>query len=584
MALVPLEGEAKAADSGVLDVTDRQIQQAGVRFGKAARRDLVKTIDTYGEIAYDERRLGRITSWVAGRVEKLHVNFTGESVRKGDLLAELYSGPLIVAVGQLGEAKKALSRLKEGRPHESALRQAEELVASTRVLLVRQGLESSQVREIEKAVDAGRDPLGGSTIPTLPIRAKTGGVVIEKKVEEGEYVREGTELLRIADLTTVWLYAEIYENELPFVRVNDPVVITTRARPAEEFQGTVAFIDPFLQRKTRTVRVRIDIPNEEGKLKPGMFARARIRRALPGVLAVPESAVLHSGMRKIAMCHDGKGRFRPTLLRLGRMWLHPAEPDAPRWNALDFALDQYERYHEVLGGLAEGDEVVVAGNFLLSAEAQFQGLLKKLMEDEAEDEPPSGGKTGRCAWDGMEMPAEKMTRVEDGGETLHFCSAEEESEYHRAPEKSWHHWMRAYRTAMEAVLLAYFAVGDSLADDHVAKDGFAKIAETARLPEPRPHFDRHAVETMSRRMEAVRQAAAKGAETGDLVEQRRAYGLISIELVEYVRSETPEKIANGEVHGYRCGMAGSRHGIATENWLQREPGRRNPYMGREMFG
>ena len=137
MALVPLEGELKASEAGVLDLTDRQIQQAGVRFGKVSSRELIKEIDTFGEVHYDERKLSRITSWIPGRVEKLHVNFTGERVDIGSPLVDLYSPALIVAVDQFAEAKRGLVILSKGKPHASALNQARSLVASSRILLAR---------------------------------------------------------------------------------------------------------------------------------------------------------------------------------------------------------------------------------------------------------------------------------------------------------------------------------------------------------------------------------------------------------------------------------------------------------------
>ena len=542
MALVPLEGEVKSGGAEVLDLSDRQVQQAGVRFGFVAKRDLVKEIHAFGEIVTDERRMSLVTSWVPGRIERLHVNFSGAQVRKGELLAEIYSPPLVVAIGQFREAKLGLAELLKGRPHATAVKQANGLVESTRVLLLRQGLQSDQVKKIESEMDAGKDPLAGDHVPAIPIRAKRSGVVMEKRVDEGEYVKEGTELFRIADLSALWIYAEAYEYELPFVKVGMDVVLKTRSLPGETFEGKVAFIDPFLQKKTRTVRVRVDVPNPAGRLKPGMFARVVLRSEIHGVPSVPESAVLHSGLRKIVLVHEGKGRFRPTRVRLGRTWLYPARPDAARTGAPDFTLDEHERYHEVLGGLREGDEVVVSGAFLLSAEAQFQGLLKGLMEDEPKSE----------------------TRIEEISPAGHSSQA----------------WLREYQAMMNRVMEVYYVAGDGLADDKTVSEAFSRMEREAVLS----NEDKAADTAALKRVKSIRESAARGKETKDLVEQRRAYGEISNELVAYVKARAPQSVSNGQVHGYTCGMAGKMHKIPSEDWLQPKKGLRNPYMGRAMYG
>jgi len=229
------------------------------------------------------------------------------------------------------------------------------------------------------------------------------------------YVKEGDVLFRVADQTTVWLNVEVYEDDIPLlfearegdyyqcpmhpqrvsdgpgncpdcgmdlIRTNDDVTASIKARayPGEEFEGKIAFADPFLDPETRTVRVRVNVANTQMKLKPNMYALARIEVAAGQVLAVPENAVLQSGERSVVLVEESPGRFRPRLVRLGRLWLVDREQAAGERNDLVFKKAAH-RYHEVLEGLESGDHVVTSGNFLLGSESQLQGALAAMMHE-----------------------------------------------------------------------------------------------------------------------------------------------------------------------------------------------------------
>jgi len=400
-------GEEEQA--GVINVTPQQVQLTGVTVAPVERRDLARTIDAYGTIDYDETRLGVVSAWVGGRIDKLFVDFTGTTVQKGHALVSLYSPQLISSENEYLVAIENQRRARQSGMAQ-AIQSANALVESSKQRLLRWGLGEKQLDHVVET---------GQVEDHITIYAPQGGTVTEKKAYEGMYVKEGDVLFRIADLATVWLYAEIYEDDIPFlyqdrpgdywtcpmhpdvreeepgscpkcgmelIRANDEIyaTITARALPGQTFQGSIAFTDPFLDPKTRTVRVRMNIRNEGKRLKPNMYARAQIRLPLNDVLAVPENAVLQSGTRQIALVEEAKGRFRPQPVRLGRMWLDdPSQIDAER-KQLVFEPNAV-RYHEVLAGLDAGERVVTSGNFLLGSESQLQGALAKMLAESSVD-------------------------------------------------------------------------------------------------------------------------------------------------------------------------------------------------------
>jgi RND family efflux transporter MFP subunit len=363
---------------------------------------------------YDETQLGVVSAWVDGRIDKLFIDFTGVTVHRGHDLVSLYSPKLISGEN---EYLLALDNLDQSRTtgREQSISSAQALVASARQRLSRWGLSESQLDHLEKSREVEDH---------ITISAPQGGTVIEKQAYEGQYVKEGDVLFRIANLSTVWLYAEIYEDDLPFlyqarrgdyygcpmhrqvhsdkpgrcpicgmdlVRTNDDVKvhITTRALPGETFEGRIAFTDPFLNPQTRTVRIRVNIDNPEQKLKPNMFARAHIVVPRGETLAVPENAVLQSGERSIVLVEEAPGTFRPQLVRLGDKWLNDVGRESEERTELAFHKNAL-RYHEVLAGLNGGERIVTSGNFLLGSESQLQGALANMS---AASDSAAGGDT-----------------------------------------------------------------------------------------------------------------------------------------------------------------------------------------------
>jgi len=426
MTLVRKE-RGQEEETGVVAVTPQQVQLTGVTVAPIERRNLARTINAYGNIDYDETRLGVVSAWVGGRIDKLFVDFTGTTVQKGHALVSLYSPQLISTENEFLIAVESLRKAEQsGMP--DAVKSAGALVESARQRLLRWGLSEQQLDHVAETKQVEDH---------ITIHAPQGGTVIEKKAYEGMYVKEGDVLFRIADLATVWLFAEVYEDDIPFlyqnrpgdywtcpmhpdvhqrtagscprcgmelVRTNDSidVMITARAVPGESFAGNIAFTDPFLDPSTRTVRVRVNIRNPEQRLKPNMYARAWIHLPLSDILAVPENAVLQSGTRRIVLVEESPGRFRPQPIRLGRMWLDDPSRAAAERRQLVFETDAV-RYHEVLAGLQPGDRVVNSGNFLLGSESQLQGALAKMLAQTAADS--SAGEAARSvSYDFMDEP------------------------------------------------------------------------------------------------------------------------------------------------------------------------------------
>ncbi|MDH3197681.1 MAG: efflux RND transporter periplasmic adaptor subunit [Candidatus Krumholzibacteria bacterium] len=399
--------QKKAGDedeSGVVAVTPRQVQLAGITVAPVEVRALSRAVDAYGKIDYDETRLAVVSAWIGGRIDKLYIDFTGVTVDKGHALAWLYS-PELISTGNefLLAVRNQHSIEASGRADAAA--HARALVESSRQRLLRWGLTRTQVDHIAET---------GQVEDHITIYAPQGGTVIEKRAFEGMYVKEGDVLFRVADLHQVWMHAEIYEDDISFlyqeregdyyeclmhpevrspqpgacpkcgmdlVRMNDAVKaeITTRSFAGEAFEGQIAFTAPVLDPQTRTVRARVNIANREQKLKPNMYARASIRLPAGDVLAVPENAVLQSGSRTIVLVEEAAGRFRPQPVRLGRMWLDDAGREREERRELVFKREAL-RYHEVLAGLEPGERVVTSGNFLLGSESQLQGALARMLE------------------------------------------------------------------------------------------------------------------------------------------------------------------------------------------------------------
>ena len=264
MDLIPLEHESSdELGPRQLRMSETAARLAEIETSLVKRQYVDNLVRMVGKVEFDETRVADITAWAPGRLDRLFVDYTGVTVRKGDHLVEMYSPELIVAQRELIEAMKSADRLGSF-DRELAMSTRESAAEKLRLL----GLLPKQIAEIKHR---------GQPTDQLTIYSPIGGVVIEKLATEGMYVKTGTTIYRIADLSTVWVFLEAYESDLPWLRYGQQVEFTTEAYPGETFHGRIAFIDPLLDDATRTVQVRVNVPNADGRLKPGMFVRAIVR-------------------------------------------------------------------------------------------------------------------------------------------------------------------------------------------------------------------------------------------------------------------------------------------------------------------
>ncbi len=342
-------------------------QMIGVETTPVTYRSLAKEIDAVGKIDYDERKIALVSSRIAGRLDKLYVNFTGTRVEKGEPLALIYSPDLVATQQEYLLAAETFERVKGSRIKE-VVESAGSLVDATRNRLLLWGVTEEQIAKIQPE---RRNHF------QMTIYSPLGGTVIEKMAFEGKYVTEGEALYKVADLSTVWMQGEVYEFELPWIKPGQSVEIATPSYPGKTFAGRVSFIDPMVNPQTRTIKVRVDIPNPNATLKPQMFVTAKLRASLGRpTLAVPKSAVLDTGLRQIVYLDKGNGLYQGRQVTLG--------PEAGG-------------YYPVIKGLAEGDRVVTAGNFLIDSQTQLSGPsmgLPSLGESEKMAVAEKGGPKG----------------------------------------------------------------------------------------------------------------------------------------------------------------------------------------------
>jgi Cu(I)/Ag(I) efflux system membrane fusion protein len=329
-----------AASSGAIVIPAVFKQLIGVRSAPAARATLEQEIRTVGTVGYDERGFTQVTLKISGWVREVFVNSIGRPVRKGEPLFTLYSPDLLITQDEYLLALKTQVQLTAS-PLAEAKANAGALVASARERLRLWDLTDEQIIALERR---------GKAEPSLTVYAPASGIVLKREAVPGKYVEPGTALYEVADLSTVWISADIYESEVKAVTLNQQASVTLAAYPGEIFRGTVAYIYPTLNTETRTVRVRLELPNPELKLKPGMFGNVRLQTEVVKTLVVPKEAVLETGLRQLVFMDRGQGRYEPASVKLGRR----SQDDV-----------------EVLEGLKEGDRIVTSANFLLDAESKL---------------------------------------------------------------------------------------------------------------------------------------------------------------------------------------------------------------------
>lgn len=340
--------QTTSTGSGQVSISVEKVQKLGVKSEAATLRMLAKTIRAAGRIEIDERRTYAIAPKFEGWVERLYVNTSGQSVSKGQPLFDVYSPELISAQREYAIAMQGVLSLKDAEddaPGSSAKDSMKQLAAASLARLRNWGIADDQIRQLAK----------GEAKRSLTFYAPVSGIVLEKKAVQGMRFMPGEMLYQIADLSSVWMVAEVAEQDIGSVKAGSVAQVNIAAYPDKHFEGKVDFIYPTLNTATRTVQVRVELANPNGLLKPAMFANVELAVSHGGkVLTVPASAVIDSGIRQIVLVQLAEGRFEPHTVKLG---------------------SRSENYVEVLEGIAEGEQVVTSANFLIDAESNLKAAL-----------------------------------------------------------------------------------------------------------------------------------------------------------------------------------------------------------------
>lgn len=332
MEAIQREGRTMEIPPGAIEISPERQQLIAIRFGKVEKRPVNKVIRTVGRIGYDETRLFTVSPKVGGWIEELYADFTGKKLNRGEPLLTIYSPELVSAQEEYLIALRAARALKGG----------EGLVDSARRRLRLWDISDDQIKALEET---------GRIRKTLTLHSPFDGFVLERMAYPGMNVSPGMALYKLADLSSVWIYADIYESEIPFIRLGQEAMIQLSYEPGKYLKGQVKYIYPYFDAVTRTGKVRFEFANPKGLLKPEMYANVEIRIPLGIQLVVPEGAIIDTGLRKVAIIDLGFGYFEPRDVKLGM---------------------KVENDYIVLGGLKEGERVVTSANFLVDSESKFK--------------------------------------------------------------------------------------------------------------------------------------------------------------------------------------------------------------------
>ncbi len=589
MTLIPLEsGSAKADGPRTLRLEDGQKALAGIRTAPVVRKELAHTVRLVGKLAVDETALATLSAWVGGRLDRLFVDYTGLTVRADDHMAEIYSPQLFHAQEELIVAVESAKQTEAKQDPELA-KIANATVMAARKKLSLYGLSDEQMQEI---IDRGT-PSDHITL-TAPI----GGTVIHRGAVEGQYVKEGDSLFTIADLKHLWLELDAYESDMPWIRYGQEVMFEVDAWPGEMFRGKITFIDPVLNPITRTVHLRVEVNNEDGRLRPEMYVRAKVQTMVVG-LGTP-AAIDMAGKwmcpmhPKIVTEEEGVcpicGMDLETVESLGYL-AATAKEDLPLLipvsaplltgnRALVFVelkdgelhgASVFEARDVVLGpragdyfvvreGLKEGEIVVSRGAFTIDSELQLRGKPSMMA-------PKGGGAGGGHAG----MPGMKGMKGMDSMEGM------EDMDSMEMPQPEEEQSSLKFRQANGRMLFAVATVGDLLADDDFA----AAEKQVQRLLAELKSIDAtSAPQNAANSLQALADAAQLCAQAKDLDSLRTAFAKLQAPSVDLAQSFGYVGVEK-ELAIFHCPMALGN----GADWIDfHGDDTRNPYYGSSMLG
>jgi Cu(I)/Ag(I) efflux system membrane fusion protein len=320
-----------------LTVAQEVQQRIGVTLGSVEETPLTMTIRAVGIVRPDETKVAHIHLKTEGWVEKLFVSFTGQEVKAGDPMLSIYSPAFFTAQREL------LSALRSTKSNLEGMGDQQVVLEAARRRLELWDVPADAIKTLETS---------GKPSTSLILRSPITGTVLEKKAFQGQYIMTQNELYVVADLSTVWMQAKVFEYELPHIEIGMPATVSFPSLPKQKFAGKVVFIDPVVDEMSRSVQVRVELPNPDGRLKPGLFGHILISHAMGRGLTVPASAIIRTGERNIAFRAIAADRFVPVPVKISPL--------------------QFEDRFQILEGLEAGDKVVTSANFLIDSESRLE--------------------------------------------------------------------------------------------------------------------------------------------------------------------------------------------------------------------
>lgn len=500
MKLTPLD---PAKFTGEIAIDPIIVQNMGVRTATVTTGPLVQTINTVGTVDYNETLVRDINIKIAGWIEKLHVDYLGAKVKRGQTLFDLYAPELYAAQEEYLIAYRANGNADN------------QLLESSRTRLRYFDITDEQIAKLQKQDKPSK---------TLAMQSPYEGVVIAKHANEGMKVDPGMQVYRIADLSKIWVIVTLYEYQLPYIQTGNTATMSLPYIPGHTFEGTIVYIYPFLDKKTREVQVRLEFDNPDGLLKPGMFANVSLqnRLAKDRILA-PREAVIDTGERKIAFVSLGNGRFEPRDIMTG-------------------IQTQNDRI-EIVQGLADGDQVVTSGQFLLDSEAKIRAAIARMMHINT-------GKENASAMDDKPTIATITP---------------------------------AFADALNNVIKPYLAIGNELASDTIGQvpsqaqqlaDAIATLIKQ-NVPGDEHFWHKHA------QVQDAMHAASQLAKVSDISQARQQYASVSINLSQLLKETGVPANLGQTLTALHCPMF--REDQGGSHWLQVDGDVRNPYFGSSML-
>lgn len=376
MELVPVYADEAASSKGMIKINPVVVQNMNVRTAEAIQKDLSATVRTVGKIEHNEQKLYTVNTKISGWVENLYVDYTGKMVRRGQPLFSIYSPELVTTQREYLLALK--TRDKVGTSSFETIRSGgNSLLKATRQRLEYWDIPQSAIEHLEKT---------GEVKKAITLNAPADGMVLHKNAVAGEYIKSGTSAYQIADLSSVWVQASVYDYEVPWIQEGQSAEMELSYQPGKTYQGTVDYVYPSLDQESRTVQVRLEFNNPDLALKPGMYTSVRIQtRSLKDVTVIPNEAIIRTGERNVIFIAQGDGAFEPREVTLGREG------------------GEHNNEIEILSGVESGEKVVTSAQFLFDSESRLQEAIHKMLEQQdATDE--------ETEMDDMEMPEEELNR------------------------------------------------------------------------------------------------------------------------------------------------------------------------------